>query len=367
MNTPYQWSKAIASHWGGTRTGMLVRWAKGFKAKAEKRAQFHHLIDIAPTILEAAGLPAPDFVNGIQQKPLEGVSMAYLFDDANAADRHRTQYFEVVCNRGIYHDGWSAVTRHGIPWPDPRDKRPSVYKDVWELYAPDDWTQAHNLAHEQPEMLRKLQDRFLIEAAKYNVLPLDPRSKERFDARRAGRPDLLNGRTSMTLLAGMRRLNENTVPNVKNTSFTVTARITLDDKPAQGAVLAQGGAFGGWCIYFKDGVPAYAHNWVGLERYIVRASRPVGPGDHTLAVRFAYDGGGAGQGWQGHHPLRWRGDRLRPCREDGAGRVLVRRFSRCRRRFRRAGRRRVFGAWRRVQRHDRECRHRHRGRILPRP
>jgi arylsulfatase len=296
MNAPYQWSKAIASHWGGTRTGMVVRWPNGFKAKGEKRAQFHHVIDVVPTILEAAGLPAPDFVNGIQQKPLEGVSMAYLFDDADAADRHRTQYFEIGCNRGIYHEGWTAVTRHSIPWPDPRDKRPTVYNDVWELYGPDDWTQAHDLAKAQPEMLRKLQDRFLIEASKYNVLPLDHRSRERFDARRAGRPDLLNGRTSMTFIRGMTRLNENTVPNVKNTSFTVTAKITLDGTPAQGAVIAQGGAFGGWCLYFKDGVPAYSHNWVGLERYIVRAGQPVGTGEHTLKVKFAYDGGGAGKG-----------------------------------------------------------------------
>ncbi len=296
MNTPYQWSKIVASHWGGTRNGMLIRWPNGIKAKGEKRQQFQHVIDVVPTILEAAKIPAPDFVNGIQQKPFDGSSMAYLFEDAKAKDRHTTQYFEIACNRGIYHEGWTAVTRHFLPWPDPKDKIPSVYDDVWELYGPDDWTQSRNLAKEKPDVLRKLQERFLIEATKYNVLPLDPRQRERFDAKIAGRPDLLNGRTSMTLLPGMSRLNENTVPNVKNTSFTVTAKVTLGDQPAQGAMIAQGGAFGGWCFYFKDGVPAYAHNYVGLETFTVRAKQKVGKGDHTLVVKFAYDGGGPGKG-----------------------------------------------------------------------
>jgi arylsulfatase A-like enzyme len=296
MNTPYQWSKIVASHWGGTRTGTVVRWPNGFQAQGEKRHQFIHVIDIVPTILEAAKIPAPDFVNGIQQKPLEGFSFNHIFDDANAEDRHRTQYFEIGCNRGIYHEGWTAVTRHFLPWPDPRDQIPSIYDDVWELYDANDWTQAHNLAAENPERLRKLQDRFLIEASKYNVFPLDPRQRERFDPRIAGRPDLVAGRTSMTLYPGMSRLNENTVVNVKNTSFTITAPVTLGERPAQGAVIAQGGSFGGWCLYFKDGVPAYAHNWVGLETYIVRAKEAVGSGDHTIEVRFDYDGGGSGQG-----------------------------------------------------------------------
>ena len=296
MNTPYQWSKIVASHWGGTRTGMLVRWPKGIKAKNQKRSQFVHVIDIVPTILECAGLPEPDFVHGIQQKPIEGTSIKYLFEDAKAGERHTTQYFEIACNRGIYHEGWTAVTRYFLPWPDKRDKIPEVAGDVWELYGPDDWTQARNIATKKPDMLRKLQDRFLIEASKYNVLPLDPRQRERFDARIAGRPDLLNGRTKMTLLPGMTRLNENTVPNVKNVSFTVTAKLTLDDKPTQGAVIAQGGSFGGWCLYFKDGVPAYAHNYVGMETFTVRAKEKVGRGKHTVEVKFDYDGGGAGKG-----------------------------------------------------------------------
>ena len=296
MNTPYQWSKIVASHWGGTRTGMLARYPKGISAAGEKRFQFTHVIDIVPTILEVAGLPAPDFVDGIQQKPLEGVSMAYCFDDGTVTDRHVTQYFEIGCNRGIYHEGWTAVTRHFLPWPDPNDRIGSVYDDTWELYGPDDYTQAHNLADKDPVMLRKLQDRFLIEASKYNVLPLDPRQRERFDARIAGRPDLLNGRTTMTLYAGMGRLNENCVPNVKNTSFTVTASVVLPDEPAQGAIIAQGGKFGGWCLYFRDGHPAFGYNWVGLESVVIKADSTIGPGAHVVCIEFDYDGGGAGKG-----------------------------------------------------------------------
>lgn len=296
MNAPYQWSKIVASHWGGTRVGMTMRWPEKIKAKGELRHQFHHLIDVAPTILELAGVPEPDFVNGIQQKPLEGVSMAYLFDEAEAEDRHTTQYFEIGCNRGIYHDGWTAMTMHRLPWPDKRETVGEIEDDTWELYGPDDWTQAHNIADQNPDMLRKLQDRFLIEAAKYNVLPLDPRQRERFDARVAGRPDLLNGRTSMTFLPGMTRMNENTVPNVKNTNFTVTAKVELGAEPANGAIIAQGGKFGGWSFYMKDGVLAYAHNWVGLETFIVRADEPLGKGSHDLLLDFAYDGGGAGKG-----------------------------------------------------------------------
>jgi arylsulfatase A-like enzyme len=296
FNTPYQWSKIVASHWGGTRVGMTMSWGKRIKKKGEVRHQFHHLIDIAPTVLELAGIPEPDFVNGIQQKPMEGTSIAYLFDKADAEDRHKTQYFEIGCNRGIYHEGWSAVTMHRLPWPDPREKPRTIQEDPWELYGPDDWTQARNIADKNPEMLRKLQDRFLIEAAKYNVLPLDPRQRERFDARVAGRPDLLAGRTSMTFLPGMTRLNENTVPNVKNTSFTVTAKVELGAEPAQGAIIAQGGAFGGWCVYFKDGVLAYAHNFVGLETYTVRATKAVRKGAHEIVVQFDYDGGGSGKG-----------------------------------------------------------------------
>jgi len=295
MNAPYQWSKIVASHWGGTRTGMIARMPGRIPA-GEIRNHFTHVIDVVPTILELAGLPAPHQVNGIDQKPLEGVSLLYAIEDADAPDRHRTQYFEIAGSRGIYHDGWSAVTPHLLPWPDPTYKIPRLTDDVWELYGPDDWTQADDIAAKNPEQLKQLQDRFLIEGAKYNVFPIDDRQRERFDPAIAGRPDLMGERTSMTLHRGMTRLNENTVLNVKNRSFTVTASLTLDEEPAEGAVVAQGGGFGGWCLYFLGGVPAYAHNWVGMELYTVRADRPLGAGDHIVVMRFDYDGGGTGKG-----------------------------------------------------------------------
>ncbi|MCB0988312.1 MAG: arylsulfatase [Microthrixaceae bacterium] len=295
MNTPYQWSKIVASHWGGTRTGMIAR-LPGRVPAGEIRSQFTHVIDIVPTILELADLPAPQQVNGIDQRPHEGTSFLYAIDEAEAPERHRTQYFEIAGNRGIYHDGWTAVTQHILPWPDPGYPVPALADDTWELYGPDDWTQSHDLAADNPAKLAELQQRFLIEGAKYQVLPLDDRQRERFDPKIAGRPDLMAGRTTMTLRPGMTRLNENTVLNVKNTSFTVTATLTLPDQPAEGAVIAQGGRFGGWALYFRKGVPTYAHNYVGMHTYVVDAGRPLGPGPHVVQMRFDYDGGGAGRG-----------------------------------------------------------------------
>lgn len=263
----------------------------------EIRHQFTHVIDVVPTILEYAGLPQPQTVNGVEQKAIEGTSFKYAVDDAQAEERHHVQYFEMGGSRGIYHDGWSAVTPHLLPWPDPDYVIPGLTEDVWELYGPDDWTQARNLADEQPEMLQKLREHFLIEATKYNVFPIDDRQRERFDPKIAGRQDLMSGRTELTLRPGMTRLNENTVLNVKNTSFTVTATISVPEgDPARGALIAQGGSFGGWTLYFHEGLLTYAHNFVGMQTYTVRATEAVGSGDHVVEVRFAYDGGGAGKG-----------------------------------------------------------------------
>lgn len=295
MNTPYQWSKVVASHWGGTRTGMIARLPGRIPA-GEVRSQFTHVIDLVPTILELAGLPMPAQVNGVDQRPLEGTSLTYTFDDADAPERHRTQYFEIGGNRGIYHDGWSAVTQHWLPWPDPDWVTPALDEDTWELYGPDDWTQSHDLAAEHPDVLRTLQQRFLVEAAKYHVLPIDDRQRERFDPQVAGRPDLMAGRTTMTLRPGMTRLNENTVLNVKNTSFTVTADVTVGERPARGALVAQGGRFGGWSLYLHEGRLTYAHNFVGMQTFTVRAEEVLPAGDHTVQLRFEYDGGGAGKG-----------------------------------------------------------------------
>ncbi len=293
MDTPYQWTKQVASHWGGTRNGTIVRWPKRIKAKGEIRSQFHHVIDVAPTVLELIGLPEPTFVNGVQQVPYEGVSLAYTFDEASAPDRHETQYFEMFVNRGIYHKGWTAVTRHSTPWV--MAQLPAFDDDVWELYAPDDWTQAHDLAKEQPDRLHHLQRLFLIEAAKHNVLPLDDRRVERFNSDLAGRPQLIHG-TRQLLFGGMGRLTENSVIVTKNKSHAVTAKLQVPDGGADGVIIAQGGAFGGWSLYAKDGKPAYCYNLLGLRRFKVYGDAAIPGGEHQLRMEFTYDGGGLGKG-----------------------------------------------------------------------
>jgi arylsulfatase len=293
MDTPFQWTKQVASHWGGTRNGTIVRWPNGFKATGEVRNQFHHVIDVAPTILDVAGLPEPTFVNGVQQVPYEGVSLAYSFDEAAAADRHETQYFEMFVNRGIYHKGWTAVARHSTPWV--MAPPPALDDDVWELYGPDDWTQAHDLAAQQPDRLRELQRLFLIEAAKHNVLPLDDRRVERFNSDLAGRPQLVQGKRQL-LFGGMGRLSENSVIVIKNKSHAVTAQVRVPDGGAEGVIIAQGGAFGGWSLYVKDGKPAYCYNLMGLRRFKIYGETSIPSGDHQVRMEFAYDGGGLGKG-----------------------------------------------------------------------
>jgi arylsulfatase len=295
MNTPYQWTKQVASHWGGTRNGTIVHWPSGIESAGEVRTQFHHVIDVAPTVLEAARLPAPTLVHGVLQKPLEGVSMAYSFDDFSAPERHETQYFEMFVNRGIYHRGWTAVSQHSIPWALAPGGLPAYDDDVWELYAPDDWTQARDLASDQPERLRELQRLFLIEAAKYDVLPLDDRRAERFNADIAGRPQLIRG-SSQLLFGGMGRLSENSILVLKNKSHAVTAQIVVPEGGGKGVIVAQGGAFGGWSLYLKDGRPAYCYNLFGLEQFKVEAKRELPVGEHQVRVEFAYDGGGLGKG-----------------------------------------------------------------------
>ena len=293
MDTPYQWTKQVASHWGGTRNGAIVHWPNRIKAKGDVRTQFHHVIDVAATILDLAGLPEPTFVHGVQQMPLHGVSMAPSFDDAAAPERRETQYFEMFCNRGIYHQGWTAVTRHSIPWV--LEEAPPLEADVWELYAPDDWTQARDIAEEQPEKLAELQRLFMLEAAKYNVFPLDDRRAERFNPDLAGRPQLTRG-NSQLLFGGMRRLTENSVVAIKNKSHSVTAQIVVPEAGGQGVIISQGGAFGGFSVYMKDGKPAYCYNLFGLQRFTVSDEETVPGGEHQIRVEFEYDGGGLGKG-----------------------------------------------------------------------
>jgi arylsulfatase len=294
MDTPYQWTKQVASHWGGTRNGTIVHWPSGFSARGELRTQFHHVIDVAPTVLEVAGLPHPTRVDGVDQVPLEGVSMRYSFDGAAEADRHGTQYFEMFCNRGIYDQGWTAVTRHSIPWLTAATL-PPFDEDVWELYEPGDWSQAHDLAAEMPEKLAELQQLWLAEARKYNVLPLDDRRIERFNADLVGRPVLVKGNTQL-LFGGMGRLTEGSVVNVKNKSHAVTSEIVVPETGADGVIIAQGGAFAGWSLYTKDGRPKYCYNLLGLQRFTVEGDAAIPPGTHQVRMEFAYDGGGLAKG-----------------------------------------------------------------------
>ncbi|WP_037575271.1 arylsulfatase [Sporocytophaga myxococcoides] len=298
MDTPYQWTKQIASHWGGTRTGMITHWPNGIASKNEIRQQWCHVIDVVPTILEAAKIPHPQFVNGIQQDPIEGISFGYSFDDPQAPDRHTTQYFEIFSNRGIYNEGWSACTIHSIPWVLSGTNK-NFNDDYWELYAPGDWSQAYNVASEYPEKLKELQALFLIEASKYKVFPLDDRKAERFNSDLAGRPDLLQGRTSMTLYPGMSHLNENTVLNIKNKSFSVTAEVELKDDTANGAIIAQGGRFAGWSLYMKNGYPVFCYNWFNRQHYYIGSREQLNAGKHFIHFEFKYDGGGIGKGGTG--------------------------------------------------------------------
>lgn len=300
MDTPYQWTKQVASHFGGTRNGTVVHWPASIRARGEVRGQFHHVIDVCPTILEAAGLPQPVTVDGVQQKPIEGVSMAYSFNDAEAPERHETQYFEMFGNRGIYHKGWTAVTKHRTPWQTGADVvTPAFDDDVWELYdTTTDWTQARDVAAEHPDKLRELQRLWLIEAVKYQVVPLDDRFVERGLPEMAGRPTLVRG-TKQIFYSGMGRLTENSVLTFKNMSYSLTAQLVVPEGGADGVILAQGGVTGGLSIYVKDGKPKFCYNFFGLERYYVEGTQELPHGNHQLRWEFRYDGGGVGKGGTG--------------------------------------------------------------------
>jgi arylsulfatase len=235
-------------------------------------------------------------VNGVLQEPLHGVSMMYSFDAAKAPERHETQYFEMFCNRGIYHKGWSAVTRHGsVPW-IMTGAQPALSDDVWELYDTNqDWSQAHDLASEQPEKLRELQMLFTLEAGKYNVFPLDDRKAERANPDLAGRPSVVHGSTQL-LFPGMRRVQENTVINTKNKSHAITAQIDVPVSGAHGVIVAQGGSMAGWSLYVHEGRLKYHYNYMAVRQYAVTAANPLPDGAHQVRAEFTYDGGGLGKG-----------------------------------------------------------------------
>lgn len=296
MNSPLQWTKQVASHWGGTRNGTIVHWPDGIEDPGSVRAQFTHVIDIAPTVLEAAGLPEPAMVNGVQQSPMEGTSMLYTFRGADEPERHDLQYFEMFANRGVYHKGWSAVTKHRTPWVMVGGELPAFDDDVWELYDGNtDFSQARDLSAEHPKKLAELQRLWLIEAVKYGVLPMDDRTAERIEPTMAGRPTLVRGKTQV-FFPGMGRLSENSVVSIKNKSFSVTAEVTIPDTGAEGVIIAQGGRFGGWTFFARDGRLKFVYNVLGIHQFPVVSQSLLAAGTRQVRVEFAYDGGGLAKG-----------------------------------------------------------------------
>jgi len=295
FDAPFMWTKQVASDFGGTRNGMIIHYPKGIKEKGGIRTQFSHAIDIAPTVLEVAGLPEPKVVNGVPQTPIEGTSLAYSFNDAKAAERHTMQYFEMFGNRAIYNNGWFARTIHRAPWQT--KNLPPLDKDVWELYNVNkDFSLTNDLAAKYPEKLREMESLFMWQAQIYHVLPIDDRTIERTNAALAGRPDLLGDRTSLTLYEGMEGMMENTFINIKNRSFSITAELNIPKDGANGAILSQGGRFGGWSLYMKNGKPEFTYNFLGLDRYVVSSSEKLSKGPVTVKLDFVYDGKGLGKG-----------------------------------------------------------------------
>ncbi len=285
----------MASHFGGTRNGMVMHWPKGIKAKGEIRSQFHHVVDVAPTALEAAKIPQPKTVDGIKQRPMDGVSMLYAADQAVAPDQRTTQYFEMFGNRAIYHEGWVACTRHSIPWV--MGPLPPLKDDVWELYhVAGDFSQANNLAAQNPTKLKELQAVFDKEAVRNHVYPIDDRRVERFNPALAGRPDIMDGRKTLTVYPGMKGMTENAFINIKSVAHTVTAEVEVPDNQTNGVILAQAGYFGGWTLHLKDGKPRHEYNFLALERTNIGADAPLAPGKHTISYEFIPDAKKPGTG-----------------------------------------------------------------------
>jgi arylsulfatase len=294
-NTPFQWTKQVASHFGGTRNGMVLSWPAHIKAKGEIRSQFHHVIDVAPTALEATGIPEPKMVNGIEQRAMDGVSMLYSTDAAQAPGRRKTQYFEMFGNRAIYHEGWVAATRHSIPWLIA--PLPALADDARERCNDDhDFSDWHDLAAKNPDKLRELQALFMQEAERNHVLPIDDRRVERFVPSIAGRPDLLNGRTSMTVFDGMTGIMENAFINVKGVRHSITAEVVVPDAKTEGVIIAQAGYFGGWSLYMKGGRAVHDYNFFGLAHTKVASKTPLAAGSHTIVYEFVPDEAKPGTG-----------------------------------------------------------------------
>jgi arylsulfatase len=294
MDTPFQWTKQVASHFGGTRNGMVISWPARIKDKGGIRTQFHHVIDIAPTVLEAVGVQSPSVLNGVTQKPVEGVSMVYSFDSAKAPSTRRTQYFEMFANRAIYNDDWVAATTPPLP-PWASGKTIDIDDYQWELYdVTKDFSEANNLAASEPKKLKELQELSWIEAAKYNVLPLDNSKIERMDV--ANRPSLTRGRSLFTYYPGMTRIPEGSAPDIKNKSFKIAAEVEIPDGGAEGMLVTQGGRFNSWGLYLLEGKPVFHYNLIGKYRSNITAQDKLAPGKHVIVVNFKYDGPGLGKG-----------------------------------------------------------------------
>jgi len=293
-DAPFKWTKQMAADFGGTRNGMVMHWPDGFNSKGEIRSQFHHVNDVAPTILEATNIPAPKSINGVAQIPMDGVSMLYSTDNAEAADQHTTQYFEMFGNRAIYHDGWMARVVHMVPWVGKPEE--SLQEEEWELYnVEEDFSLTNNLAADMPEKVKEMMDLFEKEAIKNHAYPIDDRLYERFNAAIAGRPDLMGERKTLTLADGMVGMLENTFLNVKNRSKSIDATVSLEGND-KGIILCQGGKFGGWALYMDNGKPAYTYNYFGLERYTVSSDKVISDKEANIKLEFSYDGGGTGKG-----------------------------------------------------------------------
>lgn len=297
LDAPFAYTKQVASDYGGTRNGMVIHWPKGVKAKGEIRSQFSHVIDIAPTVYEVANIPAPKMVNGIEQDPIEGTSLAYAFPNAAAPERHTVQYFEMFGNRGIYHDGWLARVIHRPAWRS--TPLTTLQEDVWELYnEKEDFSLAKNVAAQHPDRLKSMQELFTREAVKYHVFPIDDRLLERTNAALMGRPTIMEGRTTMTLGEGMRGMGVDIFIDLRNTAYTIKANVEIG-ADGNGVIVCQGGRFGGLSFYVKGGKPAFSYNYLGLQSFTIASSKALKPGKYTLTYEFKYDGGGMGKGGVG--------------------------------------------------------------------
>jgi arylsulfatase A-like enzyme len=301
FDTPFKWTKQIASFFGGTRQGMAISWPGHIKDSGGIRPQFHHIIDIVPTILEAAGLQAPETVDGIAQKPIEGVSMVYTFDSANAKapSKRDTQYFEMFGNRALYHDGWVATTvPPQPPWLMGTVKMPDVltgYK--WELYnIADDFSETNDLAAKNPEKLKELQDLFMVEAKKYQVLPLDNSILERI---LTPRPSATAGRTEFTYFGEISGLPDGSAPNTLTKSYSIAVEVEIPSGGAEGMLNTLGGRFGGYGLYLLKGKPVFTYKLLGLERFRWEGKTALAPGKHSILFDFKYDGPGMAKGGTG--------------------------------------------------------------------